>query len=87
MSRAEDGADFFRERYCIMIHLAIYQNDRYTLLMEYELIGDAITLTSVDVQERPRTQFEQRDTERRPAVTRYPTETLLQLETTLELSR
>ena len=48
-----------------VIHLAIYQTDVFTLMIEYELIdGDAIAISNVDIQARPITEFEQRERSR-----------------------
>ncbi len=46
------------------IHLAIYKAKDFTLLIEYELIDDAIEITHVDIQARPVSEFEQRERSR-----------------------
>ena len=47
------------------IRLGIYETNNYSLLIEYELIGDAIAITNVDIQARPVSEFERRKQSRR----------------------
>lgn len=61
-------AQNIQERNNIMsgvIHLAIYESDEFTLLIEYELIRDMIEIVNVALQARATSHFEQRERERR----------------------
>jgi len=48
-----------------VIHLAIYQSKNFTLQIEYELLGDVIEITNVDIRAQPVSDFEQRERTRR----------------------